>query len=177
MHRNSIIGLLNQYSPEIDVELTFKYQFLDFISKNENCFLRENLQGHLTASAFVLNKAKTKTLLLHHAKLNRWLQPGGHADGDSDLAAVALKETQEETGLKNLELIDYKIFDIDIHTIPQRKDVPEHLHYDVRFLIIAQENEAFTVSHESTALAWIPLGEVVNYCNDASILRMVGKVG
>ena len=112
---------------------------------------------------------------MHHAKINKWLQPGGHADGETNIAKVALKEAEEETGLLNLKIFP-EIFDIDIHTIAARKEVPEHLHYDIRFLIMADEAELFQISNESTDIQWIRLNEIEKYNNEESILRMVNKI-
>jgi 8-oxo-dGTP pyrophosphatase MutT (NUDIX family) len=93
------------------------------------------LAGHFTASCWLVSADGQRLLLTHHRKLQRWLQLGGHADGDRDLAQVALKEAEEESGLSGLVLEDPAIFDLDKHWIPERKDVPGHWHYDVRFVI------------------------------------------
>jgi 8-oxo-dGTP pyrophosphatase MutT (NUDIX family) len=115
-------------------------------------------------------------LLTLHRKLNKWLQLGGHADGNENLAEVAMKEAEEESGLKSLRMVDVKIFDIDKHIIPARKGVPEHFHYDVRFLIEAEIDEPLQISEESKDLAWISYelaDELVNY--NPSIVRMLEK--
>jgi 8-oxo-dGTP pyrophosphatase MutT (NUDIX family) len=175
MHRQQLKGLLNEYFPKNNVELQYKDEVLQFIEKEPNCFKRELLKGHITGSAFIVNKELTKTVLVHHAKINKWLQPGGHADGETNIAKVALKEAEEETGLLSLKIIP-EIFDIDIHTIATRKEVSEHLHYDIRFLIMADEAELFQISHESTDIQWIKLNEIEKYNNEESILRMVNKI-
>ena len=94
-----------------------------------------------------------RVLLAHHRKLGRWLQPGGHSDGDPDTLAVALREAREESGL-DVRALDDAIFDIDVHRIPARGREPAHLHFDVRFLVQA-EHDRFRVSDESHALAWV----------------------
>lgn len=137
-----------------------------------NCYDRFLLSGHLTASCWVLNHDQSKVLLLHHAKLNKWLQPGGHADGDENLVRVAQKELEEETGLTDYSLVSEDIFDIDIHGIPERKGVLEHDHYDVRFLFRASASSTITKNHESNALEWVDLEDVPN---EASLQRMVAK--
>lgn len=175
MHRNQIKNLLVQYQPTLEIEQKFKGKFLQFIDNEVDCFKRELLKGHITGSAFIIDEASTKAVLVHHAKLNCWLQPGGHADGDSDIMAVTLKEAKEETGLTNLSILP-EIFDIDIHTIPARKQVPEHLHYDVRFLIIADEKEPFIVSSESTDIQWVGLNDLEKYEVDFSVKRMAQKI-
>ncbi len=122
-----------------------------------------------------MDKSRQYTLLTHHKKLNQWFQTGGHCDGDSDVLNVALKEAEEETGLKNINVLSPYIFDIDIHLIPERKGIPVHLHFDVRFLLEADMNEDLIISSESTDLKWIPLSEVAELNDSDSIMRMVEK--
>jgi 8-oxo-dGTP pyrophosphatase MutT (NUDIX family) len=128
--------------------------------------------GHFTGSALVLSADGERTLLCHHRKLDRWLQPGGHADGERDLRAVALREAQEETGLPGLSVAP-SILDLDRHWIPERGTEPGHWHYDARFLVRAGPDEAFAVSAESNALAWWPLTRVLaDPAIDPSLQRM-----
>jgi 8-oxo-dGTP pyrophosphatase MutT (NUDIX family) len=115
------------------------------------------------------------TLLIHHAKLDRWLQPGGHADGDPDVLRVALREAQEESGLLNLAPVSPAIFDIDIHAIPARGSEPEHFHYDVRFLLEADRTAPLVMNREAKDMAWVRLDEVTSLTNEWSVLRMVEK--
>jgi ADP-ribose pyrophosphatase YjhB (NUDIX family) len=176
MHRQPVIELLKKYITNDKNEIDFKNKMLQFIENETECFERSLLIGHITASAFIINHQKSKTLLVKHAKLNRWLQPGGHCDGVSDVALVSLKETQEETGLTQLDIKQNQIFDIDIHTIPQRKEIPSHLHYDIRFLIIANELESVKISDESTDIQWIKLSDVYKLNEEESIIRMVRKI-
>ena len=96
--------------------------------------------GHITGSAWVVDIAGNRVLLADHAKLGRWLQPGGHSDGDPDTLAVALREAREESGL-DVRALDDAIFDIDVHRIPARGDEPAHLHFDVRFLVQAEHDQ------------------------------------
>lgn len=172
-HQNLIIQLQNHKTFNA-TETEMKTRFLAFVNENNDCFERSLLIGHITASAWILNPDKTKVLLLHHAKLSKWLQPGGHADGNTNLIEVALKETEEETGLIPIQ-IEEQIFDIDIHVIPARKDIPEHLHYDVRYLLTADETQNIIQNHESNCIKWIDLKAVEQYNNEKSILRMRDK--
>lgn len=150
--------------------------FLALLGDASDPFVRERLQGHFTASALVLGRDGTRTLLTHHRKLGLWLQPGGHADGDRDLMRVALRETGEETGLRDVHAVP-AILDLDRHRIPEHKGVPAHWHYDVRYLVQACGDESFVVSAESHALAWRPLVEVATGpAYDASLRRMAAKV-
>jgi 8-oxo-dGTP pyrophosphatase MutT (NUDIX family) len=168
--------LLNKYLPTDKKEIDYKEKMLQLLDNEPLCFSRELLSGHFTASAFIVNQQKTHSLLIKHAKLNSWLQPGGHCDGDPDVENVAIKEVVEETGLVVEKSPNPKIFDLDIHTIPERKGVPEHLHYDVRFLFIVNENEKIQISDESTDLKWIPFSEIESYNIDESVRRMVEKI-
>ena len=150
-----------------------------FVIENENCFHRTLLCGHVTGSAWVVNENHDKVLLLEHAKLNRWLQPGGHCDGDSDVLRVALREAQEESGLTSLRVASTEIFDVDVHWIPERNGenfVPGHWHYDVRFLLRADENEAPQINHEAKAFRWVDLQEIMQF-PEASLQRMARKTG
>ena len=114
-------------------------------------------------------------LLTHHRKLQRWLQLGGHADGERDLAGVALREAQEESGLDGLA-VEPELFDLDRHWIPERGEVPGHWHYDARFVVRAAAGEAFSVSEESLDLAWRPIaGLVDDPAVDDSMRRMAAK--
>lgn len=149
--------------------------FLALADDPQDPFVRERLAGHFTASAWLVSADGQRVLLTHHRKLDRWLQLGGHADGDTDLARVALKEAEEESGLSGLR-VDPAIFDLDRHWIPERGDVPGHWHHDVRFVVHAGADEAFAVSEESLALAWRDIAELAADPHaDASMRRMAGR--
>jgi 8-oxo-dGTP pyrophosphatase MutT (NUDIX family) len=149
--------------------------FRDFASSHADCCERTCAPGHFTGSAWVVSADGERALLLHHRKLDRWLQPGGHADGDGDLESVALREAEEETGLFGLR-IEGGVFDLDRHLIPARGSEPEHFHYDVRFVVRAGADEAFTVSEESHALAWLPVADIAFDTHaDDSVRRMAQK--
>lgn len=171
-NRQSLIKSIQAYKAFDENEALYIPEFLNLL-KEENCYQRSNLHGHITASVWVTNKSKDQVLLLHHKKLDKWLQPGGHADGNENLIAVAMKELEEETGLSNVSLQSHKIFDLDIHTIPERKGVPIHKHYDVRFLVVADVSEKLLQNHESTALRWFHLDKVPK---EESMQRMVDKL-
>ena len=175
MQRNSLLQSLENHQPSTQEETLFKGQMIDFVQENIACFERSLLIGHITGSAWIVDKSRQFTLLTHHRKLDKWFQTGGHCDGDSDVLNVAMKEALEETGLSNIQTISCNIFDIDIHEIPERKGVPKHLHYDVRFLLEADMNEPLIISSESSDLAWVELTNVVKLNNSESIMRMVFK--
>lgn len=131
--------------------------------------------GHLTGSAWLVDASGTRVLLTHHRKLDRWLQLGRHADGDADLARVALREAEEKSGLRDLA-IEPDIFDLDRHRIPARGDEPEHWHYDVRFVVRATGSEDFVVGEESHALAWRDIAAIASSDSaDDSLRRMARK--
>lgn len=149
--------------------------FLEFLSSHPDVFERRHAVGHFTGSAWVVSGDGRRVLLTHHRKLDRWLQPGGHADGDADLARVALREAEEETGLAGLRLLP-GIFDLDRHMIPARGAEPAHWHYDVRYVVVAVGDERFVVSEESHALAWRDIRDVLDDPGmDASIRRMAAR--
>ena len=173
--RDELTQLLQRYTTNFQEELRFVPQFLELL-QSPRSFHRDHLPGHITASAWIVDEEKTHALLVHHAKLNRWLQPGGHADGDEDVLSVAAREVGEETGLSNLPLLIPRIFDIDIHPIPARKDFPEHLHYDIRFAFTASRQGKLEISDESHDLKWMKLSDVPEMTEqNSSILRMIRK--
>jgi 8-oxo-dGTP pyrophosphatase MutT (NUDIX family) len=118
---------------------------------------------------------RRKTLLTHHGKLGKWLQLGGHADGDSDLLAVALREAREESGLSRVAAVDTRLFDVDRHWIGSRGAEPGHWHHDLRFMIEADPSEPLTMSSESKDLAWVDVASVAALNPEESMSRMVRK--
>lgn len=150
-------------------------QFSDFVKAHENCFERGLTLGHVTASAWVLDPSSSQVLLTHHRKLGKWLQLGGHMEGESDVAAAALREAFEESGLQSIELLSAEIFDLDIHQIPRRESDAAHLHFDARFLMRATGNIEVRASDESHALAWVSLADLEGPQIEFSIQRMAYK--
>ncbi|MBI1217646.1 MAG: NUDIX domain-containing protein [Rhodobacteraceae bacterium] len=140
-------------------------------------FARDAGIGHVTASGFVVSPDRTMTLLMHHRKLDRWLQPGGHCDGNPDVRAVAAREVAEETGLTDIRLLSPRVFDIDVHSIPARGAEPEHLHYDIRFLFESDSALPVPGNGESLALAWIGLTELERVTRAGSVLVVRNLAG
>jgi len=172
--QNQLIELLTIHIPLDSMEADHKKRTLDFIANTARCTCRETRFGHVTASAWILSPDRTEVLLTHHKKLNRWLQPGGHVENDRTIQEAATREAREESGVHDLELLDDRIFDIDVHLIPARKADPDHYHYDFRFIFQSSTRE-FSVSDESHDLAWIKLTEINVDVAEESIIRMANK--
>ncbi len=175
MHRRTLLDLLDPYATLHPDEAETIGRFRDFVNRCPDCFERSLAEGHVTGSAWIVDSAATRVLLTHHRKLNRWFQPGGHADGDPDVLAVAQREAVEETGLTDLKPVHDGIFDLDIHAIPSRGEDPEHFHYDIRFLFQDRSGADYTVSEESHDLAWVELTGLETYTDETSMLRMRDK--
>ena len=175
MHRKALLDLLARYRGIDSQDQGQCQRIIDFVSSTPDCFERSHLAGHVTGSVWLLDKRAERVLLTHHRKLDRWMQLGGHADGNPNLQEVALKEAQEESGINDIWLVDTEILDVDIHQIPEHSGVPAHLHYDVRFAIQTNHPEALRVSHESKELAWVTLDELEHFNVDESLLRMRRK--
>jgi 8-oxo-dGTP pyrophosphatase MutT (NUDIX family) len=176
MKRAGLLALLADYYPEDKYELLYKQQIINFVEKNHDCFERSLVAGHITASAWLLNKEKTHALLMHHRKLNAWLQLGGHCDGESDVLAVAIKEAQEESGIKGIVALSKSIFDIDVHWIPANAREAGHYHYDIRFLLGVLSDESIIQNNESKELRWISAHDAQKLpTNNPSVLRMMNK--
>jgi 8-oxo-dGTP pyrophosphatase MutT (NUDIX family) len=174
--RLELITALKNYKTDFEEEQNFIAPF-QLLLQHYQAYSRDHLPGHITGSAWIIDKTRNCVLLTHHAKLNRWLQPGGHADGTEDIFLVARKEAEEETGLKSFKLVKKDIFDIDIHPIPERSDFPAHYHFDIRILLQADYNEKTEVSIESHDVQWIHVNELAERSeNNISMLRMAEKV-
>lgn len=166
---------LREYGERQPDEAESVCDFLAFANSGPDVFERTRVDGHFTASCWLVSADGQRVLLTHHRKLNRWLQLGGHADGDSDLAQVALREAQEESGLGELQ-VEPQIFDIDAHIIPARGSDPAHVHWDVRFVVRCVGCEEFVVSAESLALAWVAIAVLRDDpVADPSLRRMAAK--
>lgn len=163
---------LHRYADKHPEHLRLAAEFTALAAEGPRAFSRARLAGHFTASAFVVSADGERALLLHHAKLGRWLQPGGHADGDMDLAHVALREAEEETGLRGL-VVEPAIFDLDRHGIPAHGAEAAHQHWDVRYVVRCTSDETPSINSESKAFAWRRIdGLASDEALDPSIRRM-----
>ncbi len=174
-NRADLLDKLAHYQPIDDDDRKQAERFAAFVRSEPFCFHRTTLGGHVTGSAWLLSADRRSVLLTQHRKLNKWLQLGGHADGESDLAAVALREAREESGLQDLRLLEPSLFDVDVHLIPATAEEPEHFHFDARFLLGSDDAGTYHVSSESHDLAWVPLDQLSNFTSERSIVRMAEK--
>ncbi len=179
MHREPVLKLLRAHGAgRLDSrEAEMTAATIRFVEAEPGCLLRTCVGGHLTGSAWIVSPDRGRTLLTHHHKLDKWLQLGGHADGDGDLLAVARREAGEESGLTRLRTIGPGVFDVDRHWIPARRSEPGHYHYDLRFLFEADPAEPLRISGESKDLAWVELERVTALNPEESMARMVRKTG
>ena len=180
MHRTQAIALLTAHRGRAlsGGESRAVDDTLRFIGEHGDCLLRSCLEGHLTGSAWVVSPDRRRTLLTEHRKLGKWLQLGGHADGEPDLLAVALREAREESGLCGLVPVGTALFDVDRHWIPARGAEPAHWHHDLRFMIEADPAEPLKVSGESRALAWVAVAAAAaafDHENVAGLERLLGQ--
>ncbi|MGE0622374.1 MAG: NUDIX hydrolase [Pseudomonadales bacterium] len=173
MHRRKLLTMIDDYARRYPDEMAVAERFRTFVCEHERCFERDCWAGHITGSAWLVNRTGSHVLLTHHRKLGRWLQLGGHSDGEADTLVAAKREAEEESGLV-VDVLEPAIFDLDVHEIPARKSDPAHHHYDVRFLFVAK-SDAFRVSAESLDLSWVRIDELTAHSREESVLRMGWK--
>jgi 8-oxo-dGTP pyrophosphatase MutT (NUDIX family) len=200
MHRNQLLSLLNAYEKtwasgvlpystfDAAEERAAVTRLRDFVQRAPDCLERSCVEGHITGSALVTDPTGQHVLLTLHAKLNKWLQLGGHVDGESDVANAALREAQEESGRSEVEFFPYEEwlgagqfprplpFDLDIHEIPARKQDPAHFHFDVRFLCRLDSALPFVISEESHDLRWLSLSDAQTLTDERSMHRQFYKL-
>ena len=175
MHRQDLLDKLRRYTPINPAEIESRRRIIQFVESTPECFNRSHLPGHITGSAWLIDESAGRVLLTHHRKLDKWLQLGGHCDGDADVLNVALKEAVEESGIADITAVSSDIFDLDVHPIPARGDVAEHLHYDIRFLCRIHGDHTYLISDESHELAWLTPDAILDMHVGQSILRMREK--
>ena len=175
----SLQALLARHVPTDDKEREDLERMRRYAASLAQPFSRSQAQAHFTGSAVVVDPEGARVVMLHHGKLKRWLQPGGHADAadGGDMTATALREAREETGCRvHVHPSAPRPLDVDIHTIPARRDEPEHHHLDVRFLVVAEDPEALVFDPaESTAVQWLTWDEALSRADEAPLRRMLEK--
>jgi 8-oxo-dGTP pyrophosphatase MutT (NUDIX family) len=176
-----LLASLERFTPSDEEEALHLAHIRLFVARNRHPFDRRIAAGHLTASAFVVETSGRRVLLLHHRKLDRWLQPGGHADPDEEVGeTIALREAREETGLSGLELHPSapRPLDLDVHRIPARGDEPAHDHLDLRYLVTApDEGVLHRNAAEAKDLKWFSWGELATLPLDSGLRRGLRKAG
>lgn len=196
MHREPLLHMLERYAAANPEEARCARRIESLVREREDCFERSCLPGHITASAWIVSPDHRECLLTHHRKLDRWLQLGGHADGDPDVLAVALREAREESGMQDFSHLIFEgtaagtlesladpspreripmPLDIDVHSIPARGDEPQHEHHDIRYLLVAGPGQSLAISDESHDLAWVTWDRLDTVGGDESLLRMARK--
>ena len=153
------------------------------LEHHERAFHRDCVPGHITSSAWIVSRESRSVLLTHHRKLERWLQLGGHTDGEINVLSSALREAEEESGLVGFAPIPprevaspFEIFDVDVHLIPARHDEPAHEHHDIRFLLEVSEDQE--IEHqivESKEVRWFPAEGIEAFLAEESLTRMARK--
>ncbi len=176
MNRSALRKLLLTYRQKFPEEKETVRSVISFLDNHKDCFDRHNWKGHFTGSAWILDRKKSAVLMTHHRQLDRWLQLGGHAEGNPDLLEVALTEAQEESGLQNFNLLSREIFDLDIHPIQKHGENPSHFHYDIRFIMETRHGpEDIIISDESHDVAWVPLDNILTLNPEPAMRRMLEK--
>lgn len=171
---------VKEYIPYNEQEIADKETILYAINNFNNILTRENPLAHITSSGYIVNKDKTKVLMIYHNIYNSWSWTGGHADGDSDLLYVAIKEAKEETGVKNIKALNNNIFSLDVLPVPAHikkgKNISSHLHLSVAYLLEADETDELIIKEdENSGVKWIPINEVRNYSTEPDMIVLYEK--
>ena len=173
---------LEEFEPYNEQEEVDKKIILDYINNFDDTLTRQNKYGHFTSSAFVLNKERTKILMVYHKIYNSWAWPGGHSDGDSNLLNVAMKEAKEETGIKNVIPIFKNIYSIEIISVngheKSEKYISAHVHLNVTYLLEADENEKIHIKEdENSGVKWVPIDNVLDLTSETWVRdRVYAKI-
>jgi len=170
--RNTLLTLDLSNRPD---EASCCQRMLELLDMRADCFRRDAFPAHFTGSALVVSADGSKVLLHHHRKLDRWLQFGGHCDGEENVLSVARREALEESGIDGLVVASSRPFDLDIHEIPAHANEPVHFHYDVRYVLIAPEASETKTSAESKELRWFTFGDLQAWDLDPGLRRLVAK--
>ncbi len=174
------IECIRRYEPCCEQEERDKAVILDYLDRNPGCFSRSDLVAHMTASSWVVNRERTKVLMVYHKIYNSWSWTGGHADGDTDLLAVALRECREETGVEHVRALNEEIFSLEVLTVDGHEKrgeyVPSHLHLNVTYLLEADENDTLHVcAEENAGVRWFTLDEALKASTEPWFVERIYK--
>jgi 8-oxo-dGTP pyrophosphatase MutT (NUDIX family) len=185
MHRRPLLDMLARYRAAFPTEADVVDRISALVEGHADCFLRTCRPGHITGAAWILSADRRRCLLTHHRKLDRWLQMGGHADGQWQVEEVALREAREESGMTRFDFVPIggllMPLDVDVHQIPARHDPSgqliedSHEHHDLRFLLIAHAGQETCCSNESYEIGWFTPDEIEELTDEESVLRMLRK--
>ena len=174
------IKQIEKYNPVDEQEKKDKEIILDFINKNDDVLVRDNEIAHITSSGFIVNKLRTKVLMIHHNIYNSWGWTGGHADGESDLLKTAVRELKEETGVENVKILKNDIFSLEIICVnghvKRGNYVPSHVHLNLTYLLEVDENELLKIkADENSGVKWIDINDIETVVNEKWVLENVYK--
>lgn len=172
---------IENYKPYNKQEEKDKEMILEYIKTFDDVLTRKNKMCHFTASNWIVNKERTKVLMIYHNIYKSWAWTGGHADGESNLLYVAIKEAKEETGLKNLKPLSDEIYSIQIVTVDSHikrgEFISSHLHLDCCFLLEADENDTLKIKEdENSGVKWIDINKVIEVTNEEKMKPIYKKL-
>lgn len=166
-----LIEQIQAFQPSCDQEASDQQVILRYLKSFDDILLRSNVFAHISSSGFIVNPSLTKTLMIYHNIYQNWGWTGGHADGESDLHAVALKEAKEETGIETVQLLSPEIASLDILPVPGHYKngvyVSAHMHLSIAYVLVAQETESIRSKlDENSGVCWIPIAEIETHCQE-----------
>ena len=180
MNRQKLVSQIRRYVPYNEQEEADKALILNWIEKNDDAFLRDNVVAHMTASAWVVDKDRSKVLMVYHNIYQSWSWLGGHADGETDLLAVAIREVKEEAGISDVRPVSEEIFSLESLTVDghvkKGRYVSSHLHLNVTYLLEADEAEVLRIKpDENSGVRWFSLEEALAACSEPWMIERVYK--
>lgn len=175
-YKNNLMKQINNLVPYDEAEMHAKNEILKYLKENDNYLGEDDTIGHITASAWIVNNNKDKVILTFHKKLEMWIQLGGHTEKNETVIDAALREAYEESGLEEIRVLDENIFDVDVHEFPEKDNNKSHYHYDIRYLLEADEDKIIKISNESKDVKWVKFDELDTLIEEKALKRMMEKV-